>query len=55
MSPAPPHRFPLEELIHFDRYDMRKFLQHEYFLKYLDRIHGLGRPAYRVAIGEDKG
>lgn len=54
-EPGPPHRFPLEELIHFDRYDMRKFLQHDNFLKYLDRIHALGRPGYRVAIGEDKG
>jgi len=54
-EPGPPHRFPLEELIQFNRYDMRKFLQHDNFLKYLERIRGLGRPGYKVAIGEDKG
>ena len=54
-EPGPPHRLPLEEMIHFDRYDMGKFLQNDDFLKYLDRIRGLGQPGYRVAIGEDKG
>ena len=45
----------LEELIHFDRYDMHKFLRNDDFLKYLERIRALGRPGYRVAIGEEKG
>jgi hypothetical protein len=54
-EPGPPHRHPLEELIHFDRYDMKKFLRNDDFLKYLERIRSLGRPGYRVAIGEEKG
>ena len=54
-EPGPPLRLPLEEMIHFDRYDMRKFLQNDNFLKYLERIRGLGGPGYRVAIGEDQG
>jgi nitroreductase len=54
-EPGPPHRLPLEELIHFDRYDMDKFLQHDDFLKYLERIRSLGKPGYRVVIREDEG
>ena len=54
-EPGPPLRLPLEEMIHFDRYDMRKFLQNDNFLTYLERIRGLGGPGYRVAIGEDQG
>jgi len=54
-EPGPPHRLPLEDLIHFDQYDMDKFLRNENYLKYLERIRALGRPGYRVAIGEEKG
>jgi len=54
-EPGSPHRLPLEELIHFDRYDTKKFLRNDDFLKYLKRIRSLGRPGYRVAIGEEKG
>ncbi len=54
-EPGPPHRLPLEELIHYDRYDMNKHLHDKDFLQYIKRIRMLGRPGYRVAIGEDKG
>ena len=54
-EPGPPHRLPLEEMLHFDRYDMNKYLRDEDFLKYLLKIRSLGRPGYRVAIGEDRG
>jgi len=54
-EPGPPHRLPIEELVHFDQYDKRKFLRNDDFLKHLERIRGLGRPGYRVAIGEEKG
>jgi nitroreductase len=54
-EPGPPHRLPLEELMHFDRYDMSKYLRDEDFLKYIEKIRALGRPGYRVAIGEEKG
>lgn len=54
-EPGPPHRLPLEDLVHFDQYDMSKFMRNEDFLKYLDKIRALGRPGYRVVIGESKG
>jgi len=54
-EPGPPHRLPLEELVHYDQYDMNKFLTNDGFLDYLERIRGLGCPGYRAAIGEDKG
>jgi nitroreductase len=54
-EPGPPHRLPLDELVHYDKYDMRKHMHNEDFLQYLKRIRKLGRPGYRVAIGEDKG
>ncbi|MBI4333795.1 MAG: nitroreductase family protein [Chloroflexi bacterium] len=52
---GPPHRLPLKKLVHYEKYDMAKYLKDEDFLKYLDAIHALGRPGYRVAIGESKG
>ena len=54
-EPGPPHRLPLEDLVHYDRYDMGKYLRDEDFLKYIEKIRGLGSPGYRVAIGEDRG
>ena len=54
-EPGPPHRVSLEELVHYDKYDMSKHMRHEDFLKRLEKIRKLGRPGYRVAIGEDKG
>lgn len=54
-EPGMPHRLPLKKLVHYDKYDMNKYLRDEDFLKYLEMIHSLGRPGYRVAIGESKG
>lgn len=54
-EPGPPHRLPLEQMVHFDKYDMSKYLRNEDILKYMERIRALGRPGYRVSIGEDKG
>jgi len=54
-EPGPPHRLPLDELVHYDRYDMDKYMRNEDFLQHLKRIRKMGRPGYRVAIGEDKG
>ena len=51
-EPGPPIRFRLEELTHIDKYDMSKYLRDEDFLQYLGRIRKLGRPGYRVVIGE---
>lgn len=54
-EPGPPHRLPLKEMVHVDHYDLRKFMRGEDFLKYLGKIRALGRPGYRVAVGEAKG
>ncbi len=51
-EPGPPLRWQLEELIHFDKYNVGKYLRAEDFLKYLERIRKLGRSGYRVAVGE---
>ena len=37
-EPGPPQRWPLEEFIHFERYDMSKYLRDEDFLKYISRV-----------------
>ena len=54
-EPGPAHRLPLEDLVHFEQYDMSKYMCGEGFLKYLDKIRELSRSGYRVAIGEEKG
>jgi len=54
-EPGPPHRLPLEDLVHYDGYDMHKYMRNEDFLRHLKRIRMLGKPGYRVAIGEDEG
>ncbi|MBI4186449.1 MAG: nitroreductase family protein [Chloroflexi bacterium] len=54
-EPGPPHRLPLKELVHYGQYDMKKYMRNEDFLKYIEKIRELGRPGYRVAIGEEKG
>lgn len=41
-EPGPPHRLPVAELVHFDRYDMKKYMRNEDFLKRLERIRMLG-------------
>ena len=51
---GPPHRLPLEDLVHYEKYDMSKYMRNEDFLKYIDKIRALGRPGYRAAIGEGK-
>ncbi len=54
-EPGPPHRFPLKKLVHYEAYDMDKYLKDEDFLKWMEMIHALGKPGYRIAIGESKG
>ncbi|MFC1964136.1 nitroreductase family protein [Chloroflexota bacterium] len=54
-DPGVPHRFGLKDMVHYDQYDMSKYLHWEDFLKYLEKIRALGRPGYRVTIGESKG
>ncbi len=49
-EPEPPHRLPLEELVHFDKYDISKYVRDEDFAEYMDKIRRLGRPGYRAAI-----
>ena len=45
-EPGPPQRFPLEELVHTNRYDMKKYMHNEDFLKRLERIRILGKSNY---------
>ncbi|MBI4186459.1 MAG: nitroreductase family protein [Chloroflexi bacterium] len=52
---GPPRRLPLKDLVHFEQYNINKFLRNEDFLGYLDKIRALGRPGYRAAIDEEKG
>lgn len=54
-EPGPPHRLPLETMVHYEKYDVSKYLRPEDILKYNERIRELGRPGYRVAVGEGKG
>lgn len=51
-EPGPPQRWPLKEMVHFDKYDMKKYLKPEDFMKYLGRIRKLARPGYRIVVGE---
>jgi nitroreductase len=53
IEPGPPVRFPLEELVHYDKYDMNKYLRDEDFLKFMERIRKLGRPGYPSVIEEE--
>lgn len=53
-EPGPPQRIPLKELVHINRYDMKKYMRNEEFLKRLERIRKLGAQGYQVAVKEDK-
>jgi nitroreductase len=53
-EPGPPQRLPLDEFIHNDRYDMRKYMRNEDFLDRLKRIRKLSKPAYRVALKDHR-
>ncbi|MBI4186586.1 MAG: nitroreductase family protein [Chloroflexi bacterium] len=54
-EPGAPHRLPLKNLVHHEEYDMSKYIRGAAFLKYLDSIRALGKPGYRVVLGEGKG
>jgi nitroreductase len=47
-EPGPPHRFDLNEQVHYEKYDMSKYLQHKDFLKYIERIRVMGQPGYHM-------
>ncbi|MBI4187422.1 MAG: nitroreductase family protein [Chloroflexi bacterium] len=51
---GPPRRLPFKSQVHYEEYDMSKYMCNEDFLEYLDKIRALGRPGYRAAIGEAK-
>jgi nitroreductase len=44
-KPGEPRRLPIEEMVHFERYDMSKYLHNENLLKYIEKIRMLGRPS----------
>jgi nitroreductase len=51
-GPCAPLRWPLEKLVHYEKYDMKLFLRDEDILEYILGIRRLGRPGYLVVIGE---
>jgi nitroreductase len=44
-----PHRFSLEGLVHFDKYDMNKCLPDDDFLNYMQRVQKLSRSGYPIS------
>ncbi|MDV3276865.1 MAG: nitroreductase family protein [Nitrososphaerales archaeon] len=51
-GPSTPNRWPLEKLVHYDKYDMRLFLKDEDVPKYILAIRKMTKAAYRVALDE---
>jgi nitroreductase len=48
-----PYRWPLEKLVHYDKYNMELFLKNEDILQYILGIRKLGRPGYEAALHEE--
>lgn len=51
-EPGEPRRLALEDMLHYEKYDMSKLLTGDEILKHLERIRGQGRSAYHP--GEEK-
>ncbi len=47
-KPAPPYRRKLEELIHWDRYDTKRFRSDEQIIEFVKQLRNKTRPAYDV-------
>lgn len=45
-QPGPPRRLPVEDLIHYEKYDMDKLMKGEDFLNHLRKIRGASKGAY---------
>lgn len=52
-EPGPPKRLPLEDLVHYEHYDMDKLLTGDGVLKHIEKIRGQGRSNYNPG-GEKK-
>jgi nitroreductase len=48
-GPCTPFRWPLEKLVHYEKYDMELYLKDEDFLDYILEIRKLGKRGYEVA------
>jgi nitroreductase len=48
-GPCTPFRWPLEKLVHYEKYNMKLYLKNEDFLDYILGVRKLGRPGYEVA------
>jgi nitroreductase len=51
-GPCTPYRWPLEKLVHYDKYNMELFLKNEDILEYILGIRKLGRPGYEAVLHE---
>lgn len=47
-KPAPPYRRKLDEILHWNKYDMKKFRSDEQILDFLRLLRNKTRPAYEV-------
>lgn len=45
-QPGPPRRLPIEELVHYEKYDEDKMIKGDMFLKHLDKIRGQSKGSY---------
>lgn len=45
-QPGPPRRLPIEDLIHYEKYDMDKLMVGDDFLKHLEKIRGASKGSY---------
>jgi 5,6-dimethylbenzimidazole synthase len=51
-EPGPPLRFELEDMVHYENYDMRKYLRNEDIPKHMLKQRQLSIPGYRHAISK---
>lgn len=45
-QPGPPRRFPVEDLVHYEKYDHAKLMKGAEFLEHLKKIRGQGKGSY---------
>jgi nitroreductase len=45
-EPRPPYRRSIEEIVHWEKYDMSKFRSGEQIIEFIRKLRGLTKPAY---------
>lgn len=51
-QPGPPRRLPIEDLVHYEKYDQSKLMVGEDFLEHLLKIRGQSKGSYGARKGE---